>query len=165
MATRIVANRKAEPIGNSFPTAALNVQAAEEAVAQRKREFERWQGKLPPNEQRVANSLVNIITGELKDPKAASSVAEFCGRSTWRAEVAGNREKAIIADREERARVAQARVGCRFNNGRMLELRDWNVINGYSVQPEWDETVKMMPTAWEWCSTEALPGHRPIEEG
>jgi hypothetical protein len=153
----IDSRRKPDPLANRFPTAELDEAAGADEKARKQREFEYWQSKLSANERRAKNTFVNLITGELKDANAAKSITEFCGRSTKRSEVALEREKDIVAKRDEHARVAQTRIGYRYNNGRMLELRDWDIVNGRGLQPGWDESVVMKPGAWECCTTEALP--------
>jgi hypothetical protein len=112
-----------------------------------------FQNKMPRNERRTRNWDINIITGELKDEQAASVVREFTG-STHKAELAHQQEVELVLRREEAARIKTARIGCRYNNGRMAELKDYSIISGDPMKVGWDASVKMGPSVWEWCKLE-----------
>jgi hypothetical protein len=49
-----------------------------------------------------------------------------------------------------------AKVGRRYNNGRMRGVRDWDIISGREMKPGWDEGVKMTSELWEWFSIERI---------
>jgi hypothetical protein len=156
VAQRCNEKRKVDPICGKCPTPELEEERSEKEAEQRQREIEYWEGKMSPNERRAKRTLANILTGEVKDPNAASAIQEFPTKYPRRAEIAVVREKEIVKKREDRTRTQTAKVGCRYNNGRMKEVRDWDIISGREMEAGWDESVKMKPSPWEWCNTEWL---------
>lgn len=157
VATRCETMRAWNPVTNAYPTEVLETRRLNEETARRAREFEYTQSRLPANERRAQNTLVNIVTGEAKDERAASAIREFPPYSaTGRAELGLTRERAIVDAREAVERTRTARVGCRFNNGRMKEIRDWNIVNGAPSRVGWDSSVKMKPSVWQWLQAEKL---------
>ena len=157
VATRSETMRAWNPVTNAYPTEVLETRRLAEETARRAREFEYTQSKLPANERRAQNTLVNIVTGELKDERAATAIREFPPYSaTGRAELGLTREIAMVEAREAAERSRTARIGCRYNNGRMKELRDWNIVNGAPQRVGWDASVKMKPSVWQWLQTEKL---------
>jgi hypothetical protein len=152
-ASKCSQHRKIDPVSNQFPSAALEAKHLADAQQERRNQVEHFQAKMSENERRAKNTGVNIITGEVKDPKAAKAIREFA-TNPRRAEIARQREVDIVARREEAARIRTARTGCRFNTGRMNELKDWSIISGDAWRVGWDESVKMRPTVWEWCDAE-----------
>jgi hypothetical protein len=148
--------RKVDPVTDRFPSELLESQRIANDKAKRQRKVEYFEGKMSANERRAKKTLANIVTGEVKDESAAAAIQEFPRGNPKRAEIAIVREKEIVRRREDRARVQTAKVGCRYNNGRMKEVRDWDIISGSDMQPGWDESVKMRPGVWDWCSTEGM---------
>lgn len=156
-ATRSETTRAWNPVTNAYPTAVLETRRLSEESTRRARQFEYTQSKLPANERRAQNTLVNIITGEARDERAATAIREFPPYSaTGRAELGRTREIAMVDAREEAERTRTARIGCRYNNGRMKELRDWNIVNGAPSRVGWDASVKMKPSVWQWLQAERL---------
>lgn len=112
--------------------------------------------RMSSNERRAATGTVNIITGDVQDEAAAQSIQEFSHPNYQRATLAVTREQTMVRNREEIAQRQLARVGCRYNNGRTRELRDFDIVKGTPVHPGWDQSVRMMPSTWEQCQMESL---------
>jgi hypothetical protein len=155
-AARCDARRRINPVSHRMPTEALEAHRVEAEALRRQREVAYFQAKMSENERRAKNTLVNIVTGDLKDAGSARAVREFPTERPMRAELAIDREREIVRGREERLRAQTAKVGCRYNNGRMLGVRDWDIISGREMTPGWDEGVKMKPELWEWCGIERI---------
>lgn len=146
--------RAFNPVSNTYPTEALESRRINDEAVRTQKEFEYRQSKLSANERRAKNSLVNIVTGEVKED-LTSAFQQFRG-DPRRAARAYAREREMLAEREETVRAKTAMVGCRYNNGRMKEIRNWNIINGESTKVTMDESVKMKPSVWQWLQTERL---------
>jgi hypothetical protein len=155
-AARCQERKRPDPVSHRIPIAALEERRVQNEAARRQNTIDYFQAKMPSNERRAKNTFVNIVTGELKRPDAAAAVNDFPGSNPRKAEIALEREDDIVRRREEERRVQTARIGCRYNNGRMEEIRDWNIVSGAQTQPGWDESVKMKPSLWEWCEIERL---------
>lgn len=155
-AKEISTKRKFDPIANMFPTGDLEQSRLQTETLQRTNTVQYYQNKMSSNERRAKNTLVNIITGEVFDKKAADSIQEFSHPNIERAKTAVERERTLVQKREEEWEFQHSRVGNRYNNGRMKEVRNWNIINGDKKTPGWDSSVKMKPSVWEWCNMERL---------
>jgi hypothetical protein len=155
-AGRCESQRRINPVSHRMPTDALEAHRTEAEALQRQHQVAYFQAKMSENERRAKNTLVNIITGDLKDEGSAHAVREFPTERPRRAELAIDRERDIVQGRAERVRAQRAKIGCRFNNGRMKGVRDWDIISGRRRVPGWDESVKMKPEMWDWCSTERI---------
>ncbi|KAK8890308.1 hypothetical protein M9Y10_035081 [Tritrichomonas musculus] len=155
-AKRMETKRDFDPISNTFPSESLENQRTTSELQTRKREVDYYTNKLFPNERRAKNTLVNIITGEVKNEEAAKAINEFPTSDTRRCVTALRLEKEIVERREKAQRSKSSQAACRFNNGRMKEIRNWNIISGESSKVGWNENVKMKPSIWTWCQAERL---------
>ncbi|OHT16229.1 hypothetical protein TRFO_41970 [Tritrichomonas foetus] len=149
-------NREFDPISNTYPSECLELKRATSELQQRQRELDYHFSKMSANEKRANKTLVNIITGEIKDENASKAINEFPTSDIRRCVKSKRLEAEIVERRENEVRARTAKVGCRYNNGRMKELRDWNIINGKEMKVGWDESVKMKPSIWTWCQSERL---------
>ena len=155
-AENIDLNREFDPISNTFPSEILEIKRAASELQMRKNELDYHNSKLPKNERRAQNTLVNIITGEEKEKGAGKAINEFPDSQIGKFIKGIQQEKDIVENREKLERIRTARIGCRYNNGRFKGLRNWNIINGQNMSVGWDESVKMKPSIWTWCQSERL---------
>ena len=154
---KVMQTRTFDPVSNTFPSASLEETRHHDDEMRALKQHEYTLSKLPPNERRAHESLVNIITGEAKDEDVANKfIADFkssCVRNAKSIQL----EKDIQERREKEAERKTAMIGCRYNTpGRQRELRDWNVITGEPKVVGMDASVKPKPSVWQWCQTEAL---------
>lgn len=149
-------SRSFDTITNTFPTQELEATRAQNEELERLALITSHLDKMPPNERRSNGNSVNIITGEFTDPDALSSIKEFPNPSAHRAKLAIEQENLLVTKREEERQKEVDRIGCRFNNGRSRELRDWNIVNGTPMHSCMAESVKMKPSVWDWCKKESL---------
>ncbi|EAX93657.1 hypothetical protein TVAG_091920 [Trichomonas vaginalis G3] len=154
---KIMATRSIDPISNTFPTANLEATRAKSELDARTRTHEFKLSRVPPNERRAMENTVNIVTGETTDEKVANEFVKDFSSSCERNKKSIAREKEIVEQREKIAARETERIGCRYNlEGRQKDLRDYNLITGQDVQVCMDKSVKMKPSVWQWCQTEAL---------
>lgn len=153
---RMETKRDFDPISNTFPSEKLEEQRTTSELQTRQRELDYYSSKLSKNERRAKNTLVNIITGEVKCEEAAKAINEFPTSDTRRCVTALKLEKEIVERREKAQRSKSSMAACRFNNGRMKEIRNWNIISGEQAKVGWNENVKMKPSIWTWCQAERL---------
>lgn len=155
---KVMSQRTFDPISNTFPSDELEVQRTTKELSMRTAQLDFQLSKLPPNERRAHDNTVNIITGQASDEEIASEfVKPFPSMNIERSKESIRLEKEIVTHREEDFQKHLAMVGCRYNTeARQKELRDFDIINGQSKRPCMDASVRMKPTAWEWCKTERL---------
>jgi hypothetical protein len=149
-------SRTISPVSHQFPTRDLDEADAGERERARATLVDFHLSKMPANERRARTGALNIIDGRCTDETVANAVNDFPNSQIGRSIKALDRQARIVDDREQVRTKELSRVSCRYNNGRVRELRDWNIING----GQWNETlgddVQNRPSVWEWCSTERL---------
>lgn len=155
---KIMATRTIDPVSNTFPTANLEATRAKSELDARTKLHEFKLSKVPPNERRAMENTVNIVTGETSDEAVANEFVKDFTSSCERNKKSIAREKEIVAEREKVAQRETDRIGCRYNlEGRQKDMRNYNLITGEDVKVCMDKSVKMKPSVWQWCQTEALP--------
>ena len=159
LSQKISKNRTFDPISNTFPTNDLENQRSIQDNNERNLLYEYTLNKMPPNERRVHESMVNIITGETKNEEIAQKfIHEFPNNNINRNKIAILKEQEIIQNRELTINHHNQQTSCRFNNlNRTKDNRDFDIINGNLNQnSNLNESVKFKPNIWDWCQTEAL---------
>jgi hypothetical protein len=114
------------------------------------------ESRMPPNERRARKGAIDIVTGDVKDSSFADIVDEFPRSNPSRAVLALEREAEIIERRLEHDRAQTSHAACRCNNGRVKEIRDFNIINGRSEEVVMSNNVKFKPSQWEWLQREKM---------
>jgi hypothetical protein len=153
---KFAGTRKLGPVEDFMPTPELEARRIEAEARERKKMVDYRESKMPENERRARRGAVDVITGEVRDPKFAGIVDDFHGSNPYRAELAMDREAEIVQHRGMEARAKTSHAACRYNNGRMKEIRDWNIISGKRAEVGWDDSVRFKPSTWEWLKKEEL---------
>lgn len=155
---KILQTRSFDPISNTFPTDGLEMQRSEQETIDRAKYRESYLSRMPSNERRAKESMINIITGETKDEDLSRSlIHEFASTNINRNRKAMKLEEEIVQNREITATSKNKHVSCRYNtNGRLNELRDFDIITGQSKSSNLDFSVRMKPSIWEWCQEERI---------
>ena len=155
-AKTIEKQREYDPISNTFPSDCLEKERTLSDIQTRQNIIDHHLSKMPPNERRAQTSALNIITGECRERNVMNVVNDFPNSDERRCRTALKREREIVENRENAERCRTAKCANRFNNGRMKEIRNWNIINGTPTKVGWNENIKMKPSIWTWCQAEKL---------
>ena len=154
---KVMATRTFDPVSNTFPSASLEETRIHDDEMKILKQHEFKVSKLPPNERRAHENIVNIITGETKDEDVANQFVSDFTSSCLRNQRSIQMEKNIQERREREEERRTAMIANKFNTpGRLRELRDWDLISGQSKVSGMDSSVKPRPSVWQWCQQEAL---------
>lgn len=150
--------RQFDPISNTFPTSELEEQRIAIESRERSRLTQRALSKMPPNEKRVHENIVNIITGETTDENAARKfIRDFPSMDVRRNAKSQSPESVIIQKREEELQRRLDMNRYKYNTpGRLRETREYNIISGKDWDRKMDLGIKLRPSAWEWCKMEQI---------
>lgn len=152
--------RKDDPISNTFPTSELEAMRTAQEAKQREAVVTHHLQMMPETERRAHSRVFDIISGETRDEATAKKMTnDFPNSTIGRGLAKLAREQKIVEGRERDRIRDEDRVACRYNNGRVNELRNYDIVTERPTFPTLDKSVRNKPSIWQWCQTEKLEVH------